>query len=50
MIFQDLQQRKIRYLQKPPELSYTIYMIKDGLQTKLPTKDQWYALESNRVL
>lgn len=50
MIFQDLQRRKIRYLQKPPELSYTIYMIKDGLQTKLPTKDQWYALESNRVL
>ncbi len=50
MIFQDLQPRKIRYLQKPPELSYTIYMIKDGLQTKLPTKDQWYALESNRVL
>ena len=25
-------------------------MIKDGIQTKLPTKDQWYALESNRVL
>ena len=25
-------------------------MIKDGIQTKLPTKDQWYALESNREL
>lgn len=25
-------------------------MTKDGLQNKLPTKDQWYALESNRVL
>lgn len=25
-------------------------MIKDDIQTKLPTKDQWYALESNRML
>lgn len=25
-------------------------MIRDGIQTKLPTKDQWYALESNREL